>query len=239
MLESKEKPGGKVRGDHGERGDLVVAHLRDGVYRGRYVPGQRLIEADLTAELGVSRGLLREAFRRLAAEGTLEIVPNRGALVRRLSRNDAVELFEIRLELEALAARRAAGAAGPARKRFVSDVSFIHDKTPRLSALAYIAENQRFHGAMFELAGNRQLVQLNTQLQLSLIMAQISTSLTPEILATSMREHRMIADTIGRGDVEAADREVRAHLARARDMIVGMPAAMFRQNIAGDVTPED
>lgn len=220
---------------HGERGDGILEHLRDGVRRGRYVPGQRLVESDLTTELGVSRGLLREAFRRLAAEGLLEIVPNRGALVRRLSLQDAVELFEIRMELEALAARRAAAAPKAAREAFVKDVSYIWDNKPRVSASAYITENQNFHKAVFDLADSRQLIQLNTQLQLSLIMAQISPSLTVDVIAQSIQEHRAIVEAIENGDEAAADAASRAHLGRARDMILTMPSDAFRQSLHGDV----
>lgn len=224
-----------MKRQHGERGDDILDHLRDGVRRGRYVPGQRLIEADLTAELGVSRGLLREAFRRLSAEGLLEIVPNRGALVRRLSLQDAAELFEIRMELEALAARRAASAPKAARDRFLKDVSYIQDNKPRLSAAAYITENQNFHKAVFDLAGSGQLIQLNTQLQLSLIMAQISPSLTVDVIAQSIQEHRDIVEAIKNGDPAAADRASRAHLGRARDMVISMPSDVFRQSLHGDV----
>lgn len=228
--------GANLAEQHGGRGDLVVETIREGIYRGRYVPGQRLVEADLTAELGISRSLLREAFRRLAAEGTIEIVPNRGALVRRLSREDAEELFEIRLELEALAARRAARNAADERVRstFLAAVAFIWEETPRLSASAYIVENQHFHSAMFEAAGNQQLVKLNTNLQLSLIMAQISSSLTPEVVAASLREHRAIAEAIAACDEAAADAASRAHLARARDMVLTMPPAAFRRSLHGD-----
>src|SRR5262245_43090553 len=96
--------------DGPERGgtvEYILEHLRSGVLQGLYAPGQRLIEADLTQELRVSRGPLREAFRRLSAEGLLEIVPHRGAMVRRLTLREMRELFQIRLGLEMLAARLA------------------------------------------------------------------------------------------------------------------------------------
>ena len=72
--------------------DYVLQHVRDGIFQGHYAPGQRLIEADLTRELGISRGPLREALHRLAADKILEIVPNRGAIVRRLSKREMLEL---------------------------------------------------------------------------------------------------------------------------------------------------
>ena len=95
--------------------DYVINHLRDGIFQGQYAPGQRLVEADLTRELGISRGPLREALHRLAADKLLEIVPNRGALVRRLSLREMLELFSIRIALETLAVREAtARLADPA-----------------------------------------------------------------------------------------------------------------------------
>ena len=86
----------------------MIEAITDGVKDGRYAPGQRLVEADLTAELGVSRGPLREALGRLAAEGVLELEPYRGAVVRRLTREDVEDLFSVREVLEGEAARLAA-----------------------------------------------------------------------------------------------------------------------------------
>ena len=224
-------------GSRGAKGDGVVHHLRAAIRSGRYVPGQRMVEADLTAELGVSRSLLRETFRRLAAEGLVEIVPNRGALVRRLSLRETMELFEIRLELEALAARLAAEKAvdRAVRLRFEDDVSAIWAVEPRLSTSAYLAENERFHAALFTASGNGQLGVLNRQMQLSLIMAQISASLTPEVMARSLAEHRAIATAVLDGDAPAADAGARAHLSRARDFVAGMPDDVFRSETTGGV----
>ncbi|MFD2857263.1 GntR family transcriptional regulator [Seohaeicola zhoushanensis] len=114
---------------HGAKGESVVQALRTAIHGGRYVPGQRLVEADLTSELGVSRSLLREAFRILSAEGLIETVPNRGALVKRLSRREAMELFEIRMELEALSARLAAKMQLASRSGRVSKKKFAKSGT--------------------------------------------------------------------------------------------------------------
>jgi DNA-binding GntR family transcriptional regulator len=221
---------------HGAKGDTVVDYLMRAIQAGRFVPGQRLVEADLTAELGVSRSLLREAFRRLSAEGLIEIVPNRGALVRRLTMTEAMELFEIRMELEALAARLAAERiADPCtRERFERRIAPIWEEAPRFSTSDYLAENRRFHAAVFEAAGNGQLVKLNRQLQLSLIMAQIASELTGEVMMESLREHRAIASAILSGDAAAADAAGRAHLARARDFVRTMRPDVFRAGRPGE-----
>lgn len=87
--------------------EYVVDQLRTGVLQERYAPGQRLIEADLTQDLRVSKGPLREAFRRLSAEGLLEIVPNRGAMIR-LS---LPKIKSVRIDGAALQERASLGCA--------------------------------------------------------------------------------------------------------------------------------
>lgn len=210
--------------------DRVFNVLREGILTSRFAPGQRLVEVDLTQELGVSRGPLREAFRRLSAEGLIEIVPNRGALVRRLSFPEIIELFEIRTELEALAARRAASKIGDAglRKEFEAAIAPIWSDEPRLSSVAYIDENARFHRAIVELSGNTQLGIISRQLQLQLILSQMSHALTVENLNKSVLEHREIAELILAGSSHEADVAIRKHFARAADLIRKMPAAYFR-----------
>lgn len=217
---------------HGAKGEGVVTALRTAIQGGRYVPGQRLVEADLTSELGVSRSLLREAFRILSAEGLVETVPNRGALVKRLSLREAMELFQIRTELEALSARLAArNVANPGvRTRFEDDTREVWDDAPRVSTAAYLAENERFHGAVFSASGNGQLKVLNGQMRLSLIMAQISNALTAEEIGKSIAEHRAIATAILNCDEASADASARAHLLRARDFVASMPDEVFRHD---------
>jgi DNA-binding GntR family transcriptional regulator len=215
---------------HGRKEASVADYLSAAIMNGRFVPGQRLIEAELTTNLGVSRGPVREALRRLSAEGLIEIVPNRGAVVRRLSMVEAMELFEIRMELEALAARKAAENMNDPciRDAFDNAIAPIWNVEPRQSTADYLQENQRFHAAIVAASANGQLIKLNQQLHLSLILAQISSSLSSHVLGASLNEHRMIASAIRARDVAAADRTIREHLQRALDMMRATPQELFR-----------
>lgn len=215
--------------------DYVLTHLRNGILQGRYAPGQRLIEADLTSELGVSRGPLREALRRLSADNLLEIVPNRGAIVRRLSMEEMLELFSIRIALESHAAREAASALGDAKRRtrFEADIKSIWEPGRRSPGPAYIEENRTFHQAIVRATGNERLMDLTTQMQLPLIMFQLNGMLTLQNIAASLAEHRLIARTILDGDKEAAAAAARQHLERARDVASTMPLQVFRKGLAG------
>jgi DNA-binding GntR family transcriptional regulator len=152
----------------------------------------------------------------LAAEGFIEHAPNRGAVVRRLSAEEIGELFQIRTELEALAARSAACAATERvkRARFEAAIAPIYEEKPRVLC-DYLIENADFHAAIMSLAGNRQLRDLSLRLHLPLIMAQVADVLTPEVLQASVREHRALAAAILAQDPAAADIAMRAHLERA------------------------
>lgn len=210
--------------------DRVFLHLKDGILYGRYVPGQRLIEADLTRELGVSRGPLREAFRKLTAEGLVESVPNRGAIVRRLSHRETQELFQIRAALESLAAKLAAENIGcpGVRERFERAIAPIWDDQPRHAAFNYLEENRIFHQAVADASGSERLASLCRQMQLPLIMFQLSGALTPETLTRSNAEHRLIAIAIRSGDGRRAAEAMEAHLDRARRFADTLPRAIFR-----------
>jgi DNA-binding GntR family transcriptional regulator len=200
---------------HGATVAFIVERLRDDILAGRLRPGSRLVECDLTARFAVSRGPVREALRRLAADGLIEHWPHRGAVVRRLGEREIRELFLIRIELEALAARLAAATRAPDRRaRFVASTKPIYAVAPRNSC-EYLKENAAFHDAVMALADNLQLRELAARLQLPLIMAQVGDVLTPSVLEASVREHRSIAQAILDHDPEAASARMRAHLERA------------------------
>ena len=235
MLNETDSPAGGARTEPASRSrgttvPQLVAHLREGILYGRYAAGQRLIEADLTRELGVSRGPLREAFRRLSAEGLVESVPNRGTVVRRLTRKETLELFQIRAALEMLAARLAARNIGSAgvREKFASAIAPIWSDLPRNTPPAYLDENKLFHQAVADAGGNDQLALLVRQMQLPLIMFQLSGFLTPDILAQSNREHRSVAEAILAGDASGAAEAMRVHLDRASRFAEELPAQVFR-----------
>lgn len=85
--------------------EQVLSSLRGDIIEGRLVPGQRITERELTERLGVSRTVLRESLRQLAAEGLVSLVPNKGPVIRDLTVGEARELYRIREMLEGLSAR--------------------------------------------------------------------------------------------------------------------------------------
>jgi DNA-binding GntR family transcriptional regulator len=200
---------------HGATVSFIVERLREDILAGRLPPGWRLVECELTSRFAVSRGPVREALRRLAAESLIEHWPHRGAWVRRLSAREIRELFQIRVEIESLAARLAAKADDPARRaRFADAIRPILNDSPRRGP-EYLKENAAFHEAIMALADNLQLSDLATRLHLPLIMAQVGDALAPKVLEASVREHRAVANAVLVRDARAAAALMRAHLERA------------------------
>ena len=132
--------------------DKVVDELRQRIIDGVYEPGDRLTEERLADDFGVSRNPVREAIRVLQGEGFLVAQPRRGAVVARLSEQDVVDLFDVRLSLEVLAAKLAAERAGTTGTAALDRLLVLARTARRGADLA--ALNTRFHAAICALSGN-------------------------------------------------------------------------------------
>lgn len=203
---------GRTPARRGESVEIAAHWIRDGILGGRFVPGQRLIERDLTEVLGFSRGTVREAFGHLTSEGLLELVPNRGATVRRLSRREIRETFQIRELLEGLSARLAATAVElPGHRGRVQAVR-RQVRVDVASHTEFHRQNLEIHGLLLEIGGNEQLAQTMAKMHVPFVMAQVRRSMGPEQIARSQREHLEILQAVAQGDPDAAEVAMRRHL---------------------------
>jgi DNA-binding GntR family transcriptional regulator len=221
----------------------VTETLRRGIVAGHFAPGQRLIEADLTRDLNVSRSALREALRRLAGEGVVEIVHNRGALVRRFSQTEVRDLFRVRAALEGLTARLAAENIGQGanRQRFAAVVRQSLRFAPGRPLDAYSQDNRLFHQTLIELAGNPYLGQL-VRAQMPILRLQIRQAIDDGFWRRSYAEHRAIAKAVMAGRPDLAEEAMRRHLNEATERVMAFPADTFPPGSAapasGGAAPE-
>jgi DNA-binding GntR family transcriptional regulator len=207
--------------------DRVAAELKSRILGGRLVPGQRLISRDIVEQLGVSRGSLREAFRRLEADGLVEVIPNRGAVVRSLSASEVAHVYQIREALEGYAARLAATNVdvGDNRKRFVAVIEKgrVHAKRPNFEE--FIVDNRAFHQEIVRMCGNPQLGDLIDKYQLPAFMIQLRQTIgSAQMMANSLAEHEDIAAGILSGKPEEAYQAMKRHLWHSADLILQLPA---------------
>jgi DNA-binding GntR family transcriptional regulator len=192
--------------------DKVIDELRRRIIDGAYEPGHRLTEERLAGDFGVSRNPVREAIRVLHAEGFLIAHPRRGAVVANLAAQDVVDLFDVRLSLEVLAARLAAQRAGAAGVVALDQLLTRSRAVRRGVELAEL--NTRFHATVCSLSGNGLLAGIMESLhgRLQWVYRQSAEARAPYSLA----EHEALAAAIRAGDVDAADAAARAHVLAAR-----------------------
>lgn len=195
--------------------EAITDRLREDIRSGRLAPSQRLVEADLTVALGVSRGPLREAFRRLASEGLLELQHHRGAKVRQLSKAEIIALFQVREVLEGLSARLAAmavqsGACDSAPLDDLVNAMNVALDDGRIGA--YREKNQQFHDLIMAMSGNARLVEIARQLQVSVGRVQSATAIDLGTQRAGQAVHIEIAKAIAAGDADAADEAMRRHI---------------------------
>ena len=193
--------------------DEVAQRLRDMVVEGQLEPGERLNERVLCEQLQVSRTPLREAYRVLAAEGLLRILPNRGAMVTPLSVTELDATIEVLAALEELTGRLVAARiddAALARIEARHHEMLAHHLRGDLPA--YFKANQDIHLALVDAAGNPVLAHeyrlLNARIRRYRFMANLSTERWRE----SVAEHEAIMASLRAGDGEMLARQLAEHL---------------------------
>lgn len=188
--------------------------LENDILTGALAPGERLDEVALATRFGVSRTPIREALMQLASAGLIEIRPRRGAVVAELGPGTLVEMFEVMAELEGLAGRLAA------RRHTVADEAAIaaaHEACRTAAALgdcdAYYYENERFHHAIYAASHSGFLAEQCAALHRRLKPYRRLQLRARNRLPVSFAEHDRVVAAILSGDGEAANAELRAHVA--------------------------
>jgi 4-hydroxy-4-methyl-2-oxoglutarate aldolase len=194
--------------------------LREAIVSGRLQPNERLIEAELSRELGVGRAVVRAALARLEQEGLVERERNRGARVRMISEREAVEILEARTVLEGLAARYAAERAdGNAIGDLRSILAEMHSRLKDGDLLGASDQNARLHERMREAADHPTSARLISGLRSQLVRFQYRTILVPGRSDHSYSEHEAIVDAIAAHDPDAAETAMRAHLSHVAEAL--------------------
>jgi DNA-binding GntR family transcriptional regulator len=189
--------------------------MRRLILDGSLRPGERLIEDRLAAQLGVSRNPIREGILVLEAEGFLEVTARRGTFVAVLSAKQAADLFEVRLAVEPLGARLAAGH--PSRRhiaRMKEILASVQGSAENYNLDALSDLHTELHSLIFEMTGNGYLIALATPMikRGQWVLRQSAPLRTP----SAWSEHGWLIDAIEAGDPELAESAARHHVLSVR-----------------------
>ncbi|MFG1402649.1 GntR family transcriptional regulator [Xanthobacter sediminis] len=206
------------------RAEYAYQRIRDAIRSGEFQPGQRLREADLAEHFKVSRTPIREAIRRITADGLLELVPGRGLAVAQFSMQQVREIYFLRAVLEGAAAALAAQYASPSEVKAMADL--LDQSAEVLDDPGETARfNRLFHQAIYEAARNRYLSQALAQLADALTLLPGTTFEANGRSPAALEEHRAILDAITAHAAEEAENAARIHIRRASETRIDM---MFR-----------
>lgn len=183
----------------------VHGHLREQILSGELEPGAELAEVALSEKLGVSRGPVREALGRLASEGLVTVRPRRGAVVRSLSKEEFLELYQVREALEMMAVRLAVPRLS---KEDFEELERLNQAMARHAERdeidQFFTANVAFHGRLLEASGNVKLQELYRQLVGQLGRYRLRSLTLRGNLQRSVAEHAALLRAAKRGDAERA-----------------------------------
>jgi DNA-binding GntR family transcriptional regulator len=204
--------------------------LRDLIIQGRLAAGSRLNERLLTAQLGLSRTPLREAFKVLATEGLVELLPNRGAIVSQIDATRLSESLAVMGALEALAGELACRNATDAQ---INEIRALHYEMlayhARGDLAGYFKFNQAIHLKIVKYAGNAVLYNTYRQMNGNVRRARYMANLSKERWDAAVREHDEILAALGARDVKRIKALLSDHLAHK---LASVLAALPQQILA-------
>lgn len=187
--------------------------LRAAIVNGELLPGERLIEEELSARLGLGRAAVRMALVRLEHDGLVQRERHRGARVRRVSDAEAIEILEARAALEGLAARHAAldadDAAVDRLREIIAEMRRLREEG---DLIALSNANARLHATILEASGHETAKRLSRALSSQIVRFQYRTVLMPGRPDASLAEHAGIVDAIAARDPDAAEQAMQRHL---------------------------
>lgn len=190
----------------------MYRQIREAIASGEFQPNERLVEADLVERMGASRSAVRTALLRLSHEGLIVHEPHRGARVRLVSDDEAIEITETRGALERLATRHAAAnATAEEVERLREILDTLATRLDEGDLLGYSEVNGEYHDEILKISRHDTAARMLSLLKSHSIRFQYRTILRPGRAVACHDEHVAIFDAIANHDVDAADHAQRMH----------------------------
>lgn len=204
--------------------DEVTSALRSDILDGTYAPGERLVELSLAERYDAGRAAIRSALVELATEGLVEREANRGASVRQIELNEAIQITEARSALESLLAAAAArNASGGERDELQMLELRMREAVDREAFIEYSDLNAILHRRIREISGHEVAGDLVALLRNRSARHQYRLALMPGRPAESLEQHAAIIRAIVRGDAASASAAMAAHLLSVIDVLRHWP----------------
>jgi len=195
---------------------LIFDRIREDILNGKYISGEKLVEQKLAEELGVSRTPVREALKQLELDGLVENTPNRGVVVKSITKEDIVDILTIRLCIEGLVGEWAAERIGESEIKELEEIFDLMEFYTLKRDIDKIFElNTKFHEILYVAAKSRYLEGVLNDFQLFIKKSRSSSLKIEGRIEVALEEHREILNAIKTGDSKRTSAALTAHITQS------------------------
>jgi DNA-binding GntR family transcriptional regulator len=213
----------------------VVDAIRNGIMSARYVPGQKLIETELAKSYKVSRSSVREALKRLEADGLVRISRNRGASIRSLTMQETMDILDIHLVITPFLTKLAAEAI--AKHRNPESLRAVNALLEKFAAhnggsLEYLGLRQQFYDILIGISGNSHIKSVVPVMLIGLLRLQFHPFMSIERQGIIKMDQQILQAVLA-GNKRTAEGLMKRYIKRMRQSFAALPAEAFTGNNAG------
>ena len=196
----------------------LIERLENMILTGVFQPRERLVELNLAKELEVSRFWVRDAFKILETKGLIEVIPYKGAMVCDVDEHEIENIFEVRVELDSLATRKAANNAQRSDIKYLKRMAKKFEESVKNGDLGeMISANEDFHNYIYELSQNPTLIQVINQLKAQSHILRYHAWASPDVIKRIQKEHKLLIEAIENKDLKLLDDLARRHIGYSKE----------------------
>ena len=196
----------------------LIERLENMILTGVFQPRERLVELNLAKELEVSRFWVRDAFKILETKGLIEVIPYKGAMVCDVDEHEIENIFEVRVELDSLATRKAANNAQRSDIKYLKRMAKKFEESVKNGDLGeMISANEDFHNYIYELSQNPTLIQVINQLKAQSHILRYHAWASPDVIKRIQKEHKLLIEAMNNKDFKQLDDLARRHISYSKE----------------------
>ena len=203
--------------------DVVFNTLREAILKGELKPGERLMELQLAAKLGVSRTPIREAIRMLEQEGLAVTVPRKGAEVAKMTEKDMEDVLQIRAALDELAVQLAVEKITKEQLSVLEEARMAFEQSIQTGNVKKIAQaDVMFHDAIYQATDNAKLVIMLNNLREQMYRYRVEYLKDKTTYPTLLEEHKAITEGLRKRDKNQVSERMRDHVKNQAEAVKNM-----------------
>lgn len=199
---------------------IIFDRIREDILNNKYKVGEKIVEAKLADELGVSRTPVREALKQLELDGLVENIPNRGVVVKGITNQDIADIYTIRMEIEGIAAKWCVERMDDSHIDTLKEIyELMEFYTFKKDVEKCFELNTKFHETIYMATKSRYLEHVLKDFQIFMKSTRIKSLKTEGRMDNSLEEHRLILEALVNRDQELAVERIKKHIDNSRKKV--------------------